>query len=262
MCYMRHLPAAAIAGNAGVSVTTRHIAAGRRAVTAELAAMRQEYAAAGSTEEDLAADLARPSSPPGSPRRSRRACPSRTRWCWPPPTPTAGPARARCCSRAYDRRGFDVLHQLRLPQGPRAARPTRTRAWSSPGTRCSARSSSAARSSGSPGRRPRRTSPIRPRESQLGAWASPQSQVIAERAELERPTREVARGSGARSRRRRTGAGCGVVPETVEFWQGRPAGCTTASGTGEADGWLAGGAPGPVTRRVDQRGSLRAAGRG
>lgn len=64
----------------------------------------------------------------------------------------------------------------------------------------------------------------RPRESQLGAWASPQSRVVADRAELDAALAEV---------RARFPAGAGplpapphwgglrVVPETVEFWQGR-----------------------------------------
>ena len=64
----------------------------------------------------------------------------------------------------------------------------------------------------------------RPRGSQLGAWASPQSQVLPDRAALDGRV-PGGRASGSRrdagSRRRRTGAGCGCVPETVEFWQGR-----------------------------------------
>ncbi len=63
----------------------------------------------------------------------------------------------------------------------------------------------------------------RPRESQLGAWASPQSQVVASRAELDEL---VARGRSALRRRRRPGsaaAGAAIVlrPVEVEFWQGR-----------------------------------------
>jgi pyridoxamine 5'-phosphate oxidase len=64
----------------------------------------------------------------------------------------------------------------------------------------------------------------RPRESRLGAWASAQSSVIADRAELEREF--------ATARERFAGTtevpappywgGFRVRPETVEFWQGRP----------------------------------------
>lgn len=62
----------------------------------------------------------------------------------------------------------------------------------------------------------------RPHESQLGAWASPQSQVVASRDELDRRYAEaVARfGDGPVSRPPRWG-GYRIVPERFEFWQGR-----------------------------------------
>jgi pyridoxamine 5'-phosphate oxidase len=64
----------------------------------------------------------------------------------------------------------------------------------------------------------------RPRGSRLGAWASPQSQVVPDRAAVE---------AGLAAARERFGdegpvpapphwGGLRVVPETVEFWQGRP----------------------------------------
>ncbi|MER7168669.1 pyridoxamine 5'-phosphate oxidase [Micromonospora sp. NPDC000207] len=64
----------------------------------------------------------------------------------------------------------------------------------------------------------------RPRGSQLGAWASPQSTVIGERSELT---------EGYLAAERRFAdvdpipapphwGGVRVLPETVEFWQGRP----------------------------------------
>jgi pyridoxamine 5'-phosphate oxidase len=63
----------------------------------------------------------------------------------------------------------------------------------------------------------------RPRGSRLGAWASPQSQVVPDRAAVE---------AGLAAARERFGddgevpapphwGGLRVVPETVEFWQGR-----------------------------------------
>jgi pyridoxamine 5'-phosphate oxidase len=64
----------------------------------------------------------------------------------------------------------------------------------------------------------------RPLEARLGAWASPQSRVIPDRGWLER---EVA---GARERFAAAGesvprpphwGGYRVLPETIEFWQGR-----------------------------------------
>jgi pyridoxamine 5'-phosphate oxidase len=63
----------------------------------------------------------------------------------------------------------------------------------------------------------------RPRGSQLGAWASPQSQVIASRDELERLDAEVAArfGDGPIEPPPHWG-GFLIAPEAVEFWQGRP----------------------------------------
>jgi pyridoxamine 5'-phosphate oxidase len=62
----------------------------------------------------------------------------------------------------------------------------------------------------------------RPRGSQLGAWASPQSQPVADRAELERLEREVAErfGDGEVPRPPHWG-GFKLKPEAFEFWQGR-----------------------------------------
>ncbi len=62
----------------------------------------------------------------------------------------------------------------------------------------------------------------RPRGSQIGAWASPQSQVIADRATLDRRYDEVAAEFGeAKITRPDHWGGYCVEPETVEFWQGR-----------------------------------------
>lgn len=63
----------------------------------------------------------------------------------------------------------------------------------------------------------------RPRESRLGAWASPQSRVVADRAELDRHVAEVAaRFDGADVPRPPHWGGYAVAPHEVEFWQGRP----------------------------------------
>jgi pyridoxamine 5'-phosphate oxidase len=63
----------------------------------------------------------------------------------------------------------------------------------------------------------------RPRGSQLGAWASPQSQPISSRAELEQRTREVeARFAGKPVPRPDSWGGYLVFPERVELWLGRP----------------------------------------
>jgi pyridoxamine 5'-phosphate oxidase len=63
----------------------------------------------------------------------------------------------------------------------------------------------------------------RPRGSQLGAWASPQSAPLADRAELERRATEVAErfGDGPIPRPPAWG-GWRITPSVVELWQGRP----------------------------------------
>jgi pyridoxamine 5'-phosphate oxidase len=61
----------------------------------------------------------------------------------------------------------------------------------------------------------------RPRGHRLSAWASPQSRVVAGRATLEEAMREAdARFSGDVPRPPYWG-GYRVVPEAIEFWQGR-----------------------------------------
>jgi len=63
----------------------------------------------------------------------------------------------------------------------------------------------------------------RPRESQLGAWASPQSEVIADRAELDRLVAEVdTRFAGAEVPRPPFWGGWRLGVDEIEFWQGRP----------------------------------------
>lgn len=64
---------------------------------------------------------------------------------------------------------------------------------------------------------------LRPRGGQLGAWASAQSTVLADRAELEARYAEVdARFSDAVVPRPEQWGGYRLRPHVVELWQGRP----------------------------------------
>lgn len=61
----------------------------------------------------------------------------------------------------------------------------------------------------------------RPTGSQLGAWASPQSQVIASRQELEQQLADKAATFNESIPRPPHWGGYRVIPHTFEFWQGR-----------------------------------------
>lgn len=62
----------------------------------------------------------------------------------------------------------------------------------------------------------------RPHERRVGAWASPQSRVLADRAELDRRVREVEeRFAGEEIPRPEHWGGYILRPEAVEFWQGQ-----------------------------------------
>lgn len=63
----------------------------------------------------------------------------------------------------------------------------------------------------------------RPRGSQLGAWASPQSQIIASRDVLEASVSELAvRFADGPIDRPTFWGGYRLVPEEIEFWHDRP----------------------------------------
>jgi pyridoxamine 5'-phosphate oxidase len=62
----------------------------------------------------------------------------------------------------------------------------------------------------------------RPRGSQIGAWASDQSSVLRDREELESRFRETQeRFAAGRVPLPPFWGGYRVIPETIEFWQGR-----------------------------------------
>ncbi|WP_028202043.1 pyridoxamine 5'-phosphate oxidase [Paraburkholderia nodosa] len=62
----------------------------------------------------------------------------------------------------------------------------------------------------------------RPLGSRIGAWASEQSTVIANRETLEAREREIAAQYGEAPPRPPHWGGYRLVPEAIEFWQGRP----------------------------------------
>jgi pyridoxamine 5'-phosphate oxidase len=63
----------------------------------------------------------------------------------------------------------------------------------------------------------------RPRGSRLGAWASPQSRPVPDRETLEALLAEIeAENTGEEVPRPGFWGGFRVVPDAVEFWQGRP----------------------------------------
>jgi pyridoxamine 5'-phosphate oxidase len=63
----------------------------------------------------------------------------------------------------------------------------------------------------------------RPRGARVGAWASPQSRVIADRAALDALVRAIdARFPGEDVPRPEDWGGFRIVPDEIEFWQGRP----------------------------------------
>ena len=62
----------------------------------------------------------------------------------------------------------------------------------------------------------------RPASSRIGAWASEQSQVIESRAVLEARERDFSERFGDDPPRPPHWGGYRLVPEAIEFWQGRP----------------------------------------
>lgn len=61
----------------------------------------------------------------------------------------------------------------------------------------------------------------RPLDSRLSAWASPQSQIVASRQQLDASAQSLARSLGPQPPRPPFWGGYRVVPASIEFWQGR-----------------------------------------
>jgi pyridoxamine 5'-phosphate oxidase len=79
----------------------------------------------------------------------------------------------------------------------------------------------------------------RPRDAQIGAWASPQSEPVPERAALDSRVEEVEeRFAGGPVSRPPFWAGYALRPEQIEFWQGQAARLHDRFlYTRETDGW-------------------------
>jgi pyridoxamine 5'-phosphate oxidase len=61
----------------------------------------------------------------------------------------------------------------------------------------------------------------RPADSRLGAWASPQSQVVPDRAAIEQRFADAKQQYGDSPPRPLYWGGYRLVPDVFEFWQGR-----------------------------------------
>ena len=125
--------------------------------------------------------------------------------------------------KGADERGFVFYTNMDSQKGREldAQRP-RPR-WCSTGNRSTGRCACAARSSASPTPRPTPISPRRPKQAQIGAWASKQSSPLESRLAFEKAVAlYAAKYALGTVPRPPYWSGYRIVPLAIEFWQDRP----------------------------------------
>ena len=161
----------------------------------------------------------------GTTRRTRPGSTSPTPWSWRPSSGDGAPVGAAGAAQGRLRGRLRVLHQHRAPARAPSWPATRACALLFPWhplerqVRVDGTADPAARAEAVDA-----YFAVRPRGSQLGAWASHQSRVVAGRDELDRGVRRrpSARYAGGDVPTPEEWGGYLVRPEAVEFWQGRP----------------------------------------